>query len=203
VAETIRLEPRGAWHHVMNRGADGRRLFVDAADRDDFVRLMADAAARTPLQVHAYCVMGNHYHLLARLDARAMDGVVRRLEWRFEQRHRRRHRDGGPVFRGRHRTVPVRALRQLVLVSRYVHLNPVEAGLAARPEDWRWSSYAGYLDPQRAAPWLATGVILGAFGSLGPRRRYRAFVDEAMGADELRRRSALDLPVWPGGGGDR
>jgi hypothetical protein len=110
--------------------------------------------------------------------------------------------------------VLVQADRHLVHVSRYIHLNPVDAGLISRPEEWGWSSCRAYLDPGRALPWLRTDVILQSFGCVGARRHYRQFLDEgldpgtrdfygrsrlgpALGDDgfreELRRRAALEI----------
>jgi hypothetical protein len=68
----------------------------------------------------------------------------------------------------------------LLCAARYIHLNPVEARLAVRPEDWSPSSYRGYLDPRRAPPWLHTRVVLGWFGSVGARARHREFVEQGV-----------------------
>jgi len=124
--------------------------------------------------------MGNHYHLLVRVSEGDLSRAIDRLERAFETRLRRRHGGEPPRFRGRFRACPVGAMRNLVLVSRYVHLNPVEAGLTSRAEDWPWSSMRGYLNPAAAPSWLRTSAVLGWFGGIGARQRYRKFVRDGL-----------------------
>lgn len=161
----------------MNRGASGRCLFPSPDDVALFLKLLAVLSERPLLEIHAYCVMGNHYHLLVRTSESDLDRAMDHLEGLYTRRFHRRHGTQGVLLRGRYRAIAVLPHRHLVNVSRYIHRNPVEAGLAARPEDWPHSSFRAYLNPAGAPSWLRTAAILGRFGSIGARENYRRFVD--------------------------
>lgn len=153
------------------------------------------------VEVHAYCLMGTHHHLLLRLSPADLAATLSAIE------------AAGDTPLGPSRAIRVTAGRHLAYVSRYIHLNPIAAGLVRRPEAWPHSSYRGYLDPFFTPEWLETSTILGWFGALGGRRRYRVFVEQGLEAvprdffgrrrgraldehaqfrEELRRRAALE-----------
>lgn len=153
------------WFHAVNRGADGASLFPTPEARDRFVETLGRIAYEFAVELHAYCAMETHFHLLARADepelVRAMEVLGREAASERERARVRR------MALGRH----------LLQVTRYIHRNPVEAGLVRRPEDWRWSSYRAYLDPLCAPPWLRSTSVLGWLGSIGVRQRYRRIVE--------------------------
>lgn len=155
----------GGWYHVVNRSVDESPLFPTARAKDDFILALGEVAYAFAVEFHAYCAMESHYHLLARAEEAELRRAVSRLETDCaftldEARFRR-------MAVGRH----------LLQVTRYIHRNPVDAGLVRRPADWRWSSYRGYLDPLDGPPWLRSGSVLGWLGSIGCRQRYRRFVE--------------------------
>ena len=164
----------------MNRGGSGRHVFPEGEDAAAFHEILADVAEQFGVEFHAYCLMGTHYHLLLRTRQPNLSRAMRHLDGVFTQRFHRRHGTDGALFRGRYKAILVQAERHLVAVSRYIHLNPVEAGLAGRPEDWPFSSYNGYLDWARAPSWLHTKNVLACFGSIGARIRYRRFVEQGI-----------------------
>ncbi len=172
----LRFDYEGAWHHVMNRGRDGASIFADDIDRMVFLHELTEAAAGHGTEVHAYCLMGNHVHLLVRSEHGRLAGMMQQLAGRFTQRFNARHCRDGALFRGRYRSVLIEQEAQLLCVSRYIHLNPVVAHLATRPEDWPWSSAAAYLGCAERPGWLATGEILSMFGATAA-LSYRAFLD--------------------------
>ncbi len=202
VARPLRIAFPGAWYHITNRGLERRAIFRTPEDRVRFLGLLAEASARFGVEVHAYCLMGNHYHLLVRTPAGNLSEAMRHVDGVYTQRFNRAHGRDGPLFRGRFASVLVQADRHLLCAARYIHLNPVEARLVERPEDWAPSSYRAYLDPRRAPPWLHTRVVLGWFGSVGTRARHREFVEQ--GLDEAtasffgraRRPPVLGTPVY-------
>lgn len=182
MARAVRLGLDASWCHVMNRGAPARSPFPTRDDVAEFLGRVARLCERSLVEVHGYCVMDSHYHLLLRARERGLARLMRHLE-------------SGCAFRGPTRVVLIRAKRQLLQVSRYIHLNPVEAGLAARPEDWPHSSFRAYLDPVDAPPWLRTSAILGAFGSIGARHRYRRFVEAGIDLGAIARAVAEEFGV--------
>ncbi len=173
----LRVLFEGAWYHVMNRGGSKRTVFPTDEDRADFLRLLGEMEERFRVELHAYCLMGNHYHLLIRTPLPNLPEAMRHLDGVFTQRFNRRHGTDGAILRGRYRAILVQADRYLLHVSRYIHLNPVEAGLVRRPEHWPHSSFRAYLDPLEAPRWLETSAVLGCFGMAGARGSYRRFVE--------------------------
>jgi REP element-mobilizing transposase RayT len=148
----------------MNRGRDGQALFPSRAEAEAFVDALGRIAESQPVEVHAYCVMGTHYHLLVRAEEEVLAGALERLE------------EGISARAGRMRVRRMAVGRHFLQVTRYIHRNPVEAGLARRPEDWPWSSYRGYLDRIEGPRWLRSDTVLGWLGSIGARQRYREYV---------------------------
>lgn len=173
----------GAWHHVMNRAHKDVVLFADDQDREVFLATLADAMQRFDVEVHGYCLMGNHYHLLLCSSAGQLSPAMQRFASRYTTRVNRRRGADGPVFRGRFASVPISCSGQLLTVSRYIHLNPVTAGLISSVDHWPWSSAAAYLGLANSPVWLETSEILQMFGTADLRRSYREFlvagVDEA------------------------
>lgn len=160
----VRVLRSGGWYHVMNRARDGQALFPSGAEADAFLEALGRIAESRPIEVHAYCVMGTHYHLLVRAEEGVLLAALERLE------------EGISPRAGQVRVRRMAVGRHFLQVTRYIHRNPVEAGLARRPEDWKWSSYRGYLDRIAGPPWLRSDTVLGWLGSIGARQRYRAYV---------------------------
>lgn len=180
MARPLRVQFSGAWYHVMNRGASKRTVFSTPGDVADFLSLTGEASEQFSIEVHVYCVMGNHYHLLIRTPEANLGRAMRHIDGVYTQRFHLRNGTDGPLFRGRYKAILVQADRHLLQVSRYIHLNPVQAGLAEQAQAWPYSSLGAYLDPIVAPCWLHTGVILGYFGSIGARQRYRQFVQAGL-----------------------
>jgi putative transposase len=194
----LREDHEGAWHHVMNRGIDRAPVFCTDDDRQIFLQCLAAAAERYGLQVHAYCLLGNHFHLLVLSEEGRLSDGMRFLAARFTQRINYRDNRDGPIFRGRFASVMIKNDAHLVRASRYIHRNPIEAGLVTRPENWNWSSAAAYLGVKHAPDWLRTTTILEMFGAAA-RWEYRAFLDEEV--DEPTKASYDAWQVEPMKGG--
>ncbi len=176
-----RIDFPGAWHHVMNRGADHRDVFQHDADCSVFLDSLATAADRTGLEVHAYCLMTNHFHLLVRSQQGHIASGMQYLLGRFTRLVNLRVKRDGPLFRGRYASVPVGADHQILQVCRYIHLNPVMARLTSRPEAWRWSSAAAYVGAAPAPRWLRTDAVFDFFDAGDRLSGYRDFM--AAGTD--------------------
>lgn len=185
MARPLRILFPGAWYHVMNRGQEHRKIFLNPADIGRFFRLLSEASERFAVEVHAYCLMGNHYHLLMRTLEANLPDAMRHIDGVYTQAFNRTHGRDGSLLRGRYRAVMVQADRHLVSASRYIHLNPVDAGEVHLPEQWPHSSYRAFLGADDQPHWLHTSMILDWFGPVGSRARYRAFVEE--GVDQATR----------------
>jgi hypothetical protein len=109
--------------------------------------------------------MGNHYHVCLRTPEGNLSRVMRHLDGLYTQRFNRAHRRDGPLFRGRYKAIVVEAEAYLAAVVRYIHLNPVEAGVVQAPQAYRWSSHGAYVRPQQRPRWLRVEEVLGRFAS--------------------------------------
>jgi putative transposase len=165
----------------MNRGAGRRAVFRSDADRAIFLACLVAAARRHQLEIHAYCLLDNHYHLLLRSLYGRLSQAMQFLSSRFTQRINYKVATDGPLFRGRFASVAVESDAHLVQVLRYIHLNPVSAGLVTCAEAWPWSSAAAYASGDRP-DWLEIGPLLDMFGPTGARAAYRAYVQQGVDA---------------------
>jgi REP element-mobilizing transposase RayT len=181
MARPLRIEYPGAWYHVMNRGAGRGCVFPDEALCRTFLSLLGDIHDRFAIACHAYCLMGNHYHLLLHTPNSNLGRAMRHLDGVYTQRHNRRRETDGPLFRGRYRAQLIEDGEYLWIVSRYIHRNPIEAGLCASAADYRWSSYAYFLRRRGAPVWLKRTKTLRQFGSASA---YRAFVEDCTAEPE-------------------
>ena len=146
----LRLEYPGAIYHVLNRGDRREDIFEDDQDRERFLATLAQACRKTEWQVHAWCLMGNHFHLVVETPQPNLVAGMKWLLGVYTKRFNIRHKLCGHLFAGRYKALHVDGSGSgyLRTVSDYVHLNPVRAQLikpGAPLEDFRWSSYGQYL----------------------------------------------------------
>lgn len=155
-----------------------------------FLDALARVAERYGWHVNAYCLMGNHYHLLAETPQSNLSRGMRWLNGVYTQRVNRRHGRVGHVFQGRFKAILVERGSYLLELSRYIVLNPVRSGMTAAPGDWRWSSFRATVGEEAAPHWLNVQSVLDQFGDgeTPARDRYRNFV--AAGLD--------GAPPWRG-----
>lgn len=166
----LRVQYPGAMYHVMNRGDQREDIFQDDKDRRVFASTLGEACQKTEWQVHAYCLMSNHFHLVIETPQPNLVAGMKWLLGVYTKRHNIRHRLCGHLFAGRYKALIVdgSANQYLRTVCDYVHLNPVRAGLL-KPEvpleKFRWSSYPLYLKPRGLRPpWLRTDRVFGEHG---------------------------------------
>lgn len=176
MARPLRIEYPGAWYHVMNRGAGRKPIFKTAAQRSYFLALLADVHERFHAEIHAYCLMGNHYHLLVRTPEGNLQRIMRHINGVYTQYFNRTEKRDGALFRGRYKAILVDAEAYWLELSRYIHRNPLEAHITRRLDDYRWSSYPAYVEEVKPPAWLETGYVLGALGQRNQKARYKAFV---------------------------
>lgn len=181
----LRLEFPGALYHVTARGDRRKAIYHDDADRVAWLEIMRIVCARFHFVVHAYCQMTNHYHLMIETPEGNLAQGMRQLNAIYSQAVNRKHGLVGHLFQGRYKAILVQKESYLLGLARYVVLNPVRAGLVARPEDWRWSSHHIELGQANAPEWLETQWLLSQFGSSDSAaiEAYRQFVGEGEGTD--------------------
>ena len=137
------FEP-GGFYHLTARGNNGRDIVVDDDDRAAFVKLLARAAVRFGMRVHAWCLMTNHYHLVIHTSSGEVSRAVQYLNSAHARRFNRRHGREGHLFRAHFGAAILQDERHLEAACAYVLLNPVRAGLVSTAEDWRWAGTVGW-----------------------------------------------------------
>lgn len=183
MARPLRIEYAGALYHVTARGNARDWIYLDDADREAFCGLVGEVVSSFNWALHAYCLMGNHYHLLVETPDANLGRGMRHLNGVYTQRFNRRHHRSGHVFQGRYKAILVEKEAYLLELARYIVLNPVRAGLVAEASEWPWSSFRATAGLGDCPPWLSVEWLLAAFGGQRrtARRRYREFVAEGIG----------------------
>ncbi len=172
----------------MNRGDRQEPIFEDDVDRERFLQTLTEACLKTGWQLHAYCLMGNHFHLVVETP---QANLVAGMQWflsTYTARFNRRHRRFGHLFSGRYKSLIVdgSGTGYLRTVCAYVHLNPVRAKLLTPEQplrDYRWSSFGEYLKaPSRRSAWLRVDRVFGDMGipkdSPAGRRRFEEAMED-------------------------
>lgn len=165
MARPLRIEFPGAIYHVIARGNAQADIFLDDHDRRLFLGELAKIAERLDWWFWAYCLMGNHYHLVVETEQPTLARGMRDLNGNYSQAFNRRHGRVGHLFQGRYRGILLDQHGYLAQVIRYVLMNPVRAGMVAAPHDWYWSSYLATVGVAEAHSRLAVGNVLGLFDS--------------------------------------
>ncbi|RNC67441.1 MAG: hypothetical protein ED859_14510 [Desulfuromonadales bacterium] len=185
MARPLRIEYPGAFYHVTSRGNEQKDIFKSRKDREKFLEYLASATERYGAAVHAYCLMSNHYHLLLETPAGNLSQIMRHINGAYTTYFNVKRKRSGHLFQGRYKAILVEADEYLAELSRYIHLNPVRAGIVERPEHYQWSSYQSFTGQSKPPAWLKTGFILGCYAKKesGARKKYRSFVEDMIGKE--------------------
>jgi len=187
MARPLRVEYPGALYHVTSRGDRQEAIFDDDYDRTAFLNLLGEVVSRFRWRCHAYCLMGNHYHLMIETPEGNLTKGMRQLNGVFTQWSNRRHQRSGHLFQGRYKAILVDRDAYFLELARYIVLNPVRASVVKHPREWRWSSYGAMTANFPAPPCLTTDVLLAEFGKrlTLARRRYEQFIVEGMSRESI------------------
>ena len=145
MARALRIEYAGAAYHVINRGVERRTIFSVPKDHEQFLRIVSQLNVRHKVVLFAYCLMPNHYHLFLRTTLANLSRFMKELNGGYSKAYNSRCRRVGPVFQGRYKALLVQDNEYSLGVARYIHMNPVKAGLVERPQEYPWSSYVEYV----------------------------------------------------------
>jgi putative transposase len=173
----------GGVYHVFARGSNRQAIFTFDSDRVDFLDCLDRVVGQRQLNCLAYCLMSNHYHLVLETGDGELSRAMQALNGRYALRFNQRYGRDAHLFRNRFGAVHLRTEGQLLWTLRYAVRNPVESGLCASADEWRWSSYRASVGLDREPRFLAVGKLLSYFGDMPDRARaaYRAFVDGVVG----------------------
>jgi|WetSurSiteA1Bulk_404760.scaffolds.fasta_scaffold38041_2 putative transposase len=160
MARAWRIEFEGALYHVVSRGNDRQDIFFNDDDRRLFLDTLGEMAQRFEIELFAFVLMNNHYHLLL-ITRRA--NLSRAMQWfgvTYTNRFNARNSHSGHLFQGRFKSMLVQNDAYLMRLSLYIHRNPLRAGIVNRLADYPWSSYRSYAYGKKAPEWLKTERIL-------------------------------------------
>ena len=195
MARKPRIHLAGGFYHVILRGNAGQPVFLTDVDQYRFFLLLQEGTCRFGYRVHAFCCMTNHIHLVLQAGDIPLSRGMQNLSFRYTRWINWREQRTGHLFHGRYKAVLVDGDSYLLELARYIHLNPVRAGMVETPEESPWSSHRAYLGKD-FFPWLTTEQVLEQFGksSVTARIAYKRFVWEGMGE--------APRPEFCGGGED-
>ena len=213
MARPLRIDIEGGWYHITARGHNRGAIFLDTHDRKHFLSLMAESVERFMIEIHAYVLMDNHYHILIRTPKANASRAIQWLNVSYSIWWNRRHGRCGNVFQGRFKSIVIENGRWVLDASEYLHLNPVTVkglglskraktmevrGLGPAPSEevvrqrletlrgYAWSSYRACAGYERAPEWLETAELW---------RRARGKV-KYRGRIEHRLRSGVEENLW-------
>ena len=180
MSRPLRIEYAGAWYHVMNRGRRGEKTYTTSGDYEVFIRVLQETVEMLNLKVAAYCLMPNHYHLLLHTPDGNISRCMRHINGVYTQRFNRSHKKDGQLFRGRYKAVVVDNDSYLLEVLRYIHKNPLRAGIVKDAGDFAWSSHKGYVSRAKKWDWLYKDYLLAMFSqeSSLARKAYTEFIKQ-------------------------
>ena len=170
MSRPLRIEYPGAWYHVMNRGRRSEVIFSDKKDYSRFLDLLIEISEIWNANIAAYCLMPNHYHVLLQTPDGNISRCMRHLNGLYTQQYNRMHGFDGQLFRGRYKSILVCDDTHLLQLVRYIHKNPVKAGMVKEMQDYEWGSYKGYLSYSKKWNWLHKDHI---FSMITPKKKGR------------------------------
>jgi putative transposase len=179
----------------MNRGRRGESVFSGKQDFETFITLLQEAAELWNVRVSAYCLMSNHYHLLLQTPNGNLTRFMRHLNGVYTQRYNRLHGYDGQLFRGRYKAILVEEDSYLLELVRYIHRNPLRAGIVATLDKYPWSSHQGYLSAAKTWDWLHKDFVLSMLS--GKRKTKKAYEQFMAIEDSQKILGVLEKKKWP------
>ena len=139
-----RVKFNGSYHHVMNRGLEGKRIFSGDKAKYDFLYLLNEKSKKMKIRLLAYCLMDNHYHLIVQNNSGKLSEFMKQLNGHYGIIYRKREVESGYVFQGRYKSTLIQEGPYLRMAIIYILLNPVRAGIVESPYEYKWSSISEY-----------------------------------------------------------
>jgi putative transposase len=181
VPRPLRIQVPGGIYHVTTRGVRQTLIYRENADRDAFLAILGVVVSRRYWICHAYCLMGNHYHLLVETPDPDIAAGMQLLNGFYAQYFNDRHGERGHVFDRRYASELIETEQHLAASCCYIALNPVRAGLCETPAQWEWSSYLPMVGARPSPEFLTVDWALGLFGHEPERARsaFRSICEES------------------------
>jgi putative transposase len=139
-----RIQYKGAWYHVFNRGISKKTIYFSDSHYFLFIELLGKITKKYNVEIHAFCLMPNHYHLLIHTPDGNLSKAMQYFLSIFAKRINDDINADGSVFRDRYKSILIDSTTYLLQLTRYIHLNPVEAQISSSAKTYKWSSYTAY-----------------------------------------------------------
>lgn len=180
MARPLRIEYPDAFYHVSNVGLDKQKIFPSPKYYEAFLAGLEETCFRLNVQVHAYCLQKDQYHLLIKTPEANLSRFMRQVDGLYTQHYQRLKKSEGSLFKGRYKAVLVQADKYLLPLARFIHLGVRKADL----ETWQWSSYPAYINKAKAPAWLNREGVFEQTGLTGAKRTAQIKQYAAAGVDE-------------------
>jgi putative transposase len=183
MSRSLRIEYPGAFYHVTARGNERKAIFRAKENYEKFIGYLESATQRYGAQIHCFCLMPNHYHLLLETPRGNLHTILHHLNTSYTNYFNAKTRRAGHLLQGRYHAILVEKDSYGLELSRYIHLNPVRARLVSDPSRYAWSSYSVYVGMGKGWEWLEKGFILNQISTEERRaqRGYKKYVKEGAG----------------------
>ncbi|MEE8329451.1 MAG: transposase [Thermodesulfovibrionia bacterium] len=184
MARPLRIEYEDAVYHVTARGNDRKKVYFCKTDYPKFLEYIAKAKKKYGILLHCYVLMSNHYHLIIETPDANLSKALHHINGSYTSYINNKRKRSGHLFQGRYKAIVVSKDSYLSELSRYIHLNPVRAGIVQSPEEYPYSSYKAYISKEKdnlLNQELVLGLLCG--NEMQAKRKYRKFVDSAIGAE--------------------
>ena len=170
MARPLRMDYPYTFYHVLSRGNERKEIFRDEKDHLRFLDTLGKMVERFKLEVHAYVLMKNHFHLLVHTKEANLSRAIQWLGVSYSVWFNRKYQRSGHLFQGRFKSFLIENDRYFTTMCLYIHGNPLRARIVKRLSDYQWSSYQAYADKKHEVSWLTTELVLGMYG--GSRKRF-------------------------------
>lgn len=177
MARKLRIEYEGAWYHVMNRGINRQYIFQNNNQRQYFLNILSRITKEFGIQIHAYCIMGNHYHFIIRTPLGNLSKAMHYLGFHYASYFNRQAERSGPVFDKRYLGILMNDEEYLLRATRYIHKNPTAAYIVSNLKNYYWSSYPSYISGSSKPSWLFKNEVLTRFNNIDYAGDFRQFTE--------------------------
>ena len=180
-----RLDAPGVLHHVMGRGIERRKIFINKKDRNDFISRLAELAEGNAMDIYAWALLPNHFHILCKTKMRPLSSSMRKVLTGYVVNFNKRHNRHGHLFQNRYKSIVCEEDVYLMELVRYIHLNLIRAGMVKSIKELNRSPWSGHsaLIGYVKRDWQDTGYVLSLFGNGGSgKSRYMEFVKNGIDA---------------------
>jgi REP element-mobilizing transposase RayT len=186
MARPWRIQYEGAIYHIMSRGVGRGKIFLTDDDYSKFLEYVERAKEKYDLDIFAFVLMSNHYHIFLRTNEPNLSRTMQWIQTAYSIYYNRKHNRSGHLFQGRYKSIIVGEESYWHVLSLYIHLNPLRAGIIEELSKYKWSSYHDYVKTRKVHKWVNSEAVLDSFGrnKQDSRKEYRKLIREISGKEE-------------------